>query len=193
MRASGLTHPIVRKSSTWKNEYAAYKIDPEDLMKSDVLLRDVVESDLPIFFEHQLDPDAIHMAAFTVKDPADPNAFQAHWAKIMGDEKILIKTILYQGDVAGYVLSYEQFGEREVSYWLGKDYWKRGIATAALRQYLVQVRNRPLYARAAKDNIGSIRVLEKCGFSIIGEDKGFSNARGKEVEEFLLKLGGTKR
>lgn len=48
---------------------------------------------------------------------------------------------------------------------------------------------RPLYARAVKDNIASIRVLEKCGFVLSGEDKGFSNARSKEVEEFILKLG----
>ena len=47
---------------------------------------------------------------------------------------------------------------------------------------------RPLYARAAKDNIGSRRVLEKCGFVVIGEDKGYAHARGMETEEVVLRL-----
>src|ERR1700730_10727135 len=41
----------------------------------EVLLRDVMSSDLPIFFEQQLDSDANHMAAFTAKDPTDRDAF----------------------------------------------------------------------------------------------------------------------
>jgi RimJ/RimL family protein N-acetyltransferase len=88
------------------------------------------------------------------------------------------------------VLSYEEDGKPEVSYWIGKEYWGRGIATWALADFLVHInRKRPIYARAAKDNLASLRVLEKCGFKIIGEDKGFANARNGEVEEYLLELG----
>jgi len=161
-----------------------------DDVESDVILRDVVEGDLAILFEHHKDPDANRMAAFTAKDPADQTAFQAHWDKILGDEEILIQTIVNHRDVAGHVLSYVEFGEREVSYWIGKEYWGKGIATKALTQYLAQVIFRPLYARAAKDNIGSVRVLEKCGFRVMGDDKGYSNARGVGVEEFIFKLEG---
>jgi len=153
------------------------------------LLRDVTEDDLPTFFDHQRDPGANHMAAFTARDPSDRDAFAAHWIKILGDESIMVKTILFDGRVAGHVLSFEQFGEREVSYWIGKKYWGKGIATVALSEFLGNVKTRPLHARAAKDNAASIRVLEKCGFVISGEDRGFSNARGKEVEELVLKLG----
>jgi RimJ/RimL family protein N-acetyltransferase len=162
-------------------------------MTSGVVLRDVTEGDLPIFFEHQQDPDANHMAAFTAKDPADRDAFTAHWTKILGDDTITVKTILLDGRVVGHVLSFERFGKPEVSYWLGKEYWGKGIATQALSQFLGHVTVRPLYARAAKDNIASIRVLEKCGFTIYGEDKGFSNARGEKVEEYILKLGSNER
>ena len=161
--------------------------------KSDVLLRDVKESDLPIFFEYQLDPAANYMAAFTAKNPADKATFTAHWNRILAEKNITIKTILYNGDVVGHVLGFEQFGQPEVSYWIGKKYWGRGIATNALSEFLSQVKIRPLYARAAKDNIASIRVLEKCGFTITGEDKGFSNARGEEVEEYILKLDPNER
>lgn len=128
------------------------------------------------------------MAAFTVKDPADKGAFMEHWRRILADEAIMKKTILFDGDVVGNVLSFEQSGEREVSYWIAKKYWGKGVATKALSEFLDLVKTRPLYARAAKDNFASIRVLEKCGFEISGEDKGFSNARGEEVEEFILEL-----
>ena len=157
-------------------------------MAIELLLRDVVDDDLPIFFAHQQDPVANYMAAFTAKDPADLEAFHKHWAKIRADESILIKTILYNGQVAGSVTTFVQFGEREVSYWLGREFWGKGIATQALTEFLRYVDERPLYARAAKDNIASIRVLQKCGFVIVGEDKGFANARGQEIEEYILEL-----
>ena len=148
----------------------------------------MIKDDLPIFFEHQLDPDANQMAAFTAKNPADREAFTAHWTKILGDATITIKTILFEGQVAGHVVSHAWFGTPEVSYWIGKDYWGRGIATRALAGFLGDFKVRPLYARSAKDNVASIRVLKKCGFTISGEGKWFSNARGQEVEEYILEL-----
>jgi len=156
----------------------------------DIVLRDVTTGDLPIFFEQQLDSEANQMAAFTVKNPADWEAFTGHWIKILRDQTMSIQTILFDGQVAGHVLSYkdEEFGGPEVSYWIGKPYWGKGVATRALSAFLLQANEHPLYARVAKDNSGSLRVLEKCGFTRIGEDKGFSNARGQEVEEFILRL-----
>jgi RimJ/RimL family protein N-acetyltransferase len=161
--------------------------DPEN---RGVQLRDVVESDLPIFFEQQLDPEANYMAAFTARDPTDRNAFMAHWVRILDDETNTIKTILFNGQVAGSVASYidEEFGKLEVTYWIGKQYWGKGVATRALSTFLDHVPVRPLYGRAAKDNIASLRVMEKCGFTICGEGKGFAYARGNEVEEFILRL-----
>jgi len=154
-----------------------------------VILRDVTMSDLPIFFDQQRDPEANWMAAFTVKDPANWDAFMAYWTRNLGNENGTIQTILYNGQVAGSVSSYVDEDERlEVSYWIGKPYWGKGVATSALSAFLERITTRPLYARAAKDNIGSLRVLEKCGFMRIGEGRGFSNARGEEVEEFLLRL-----
>jgi RimJ/RimL family protein N-acetyltransferase len=160
----------------------------ESIRKNEVKLRDIKEEDLPIFFVQQLDSTANYMAAFTTKDPTDKVEFYNHWRKIIADDTITIKTILFNGITTGYVSNFEQFGEPVVSYWIGKEYWGQGIATKALSEFLEYIKIRPLYARAAKDNLASIRVLEKCGFKIISEDKGFSNARGKDVEEFILKL-----
>ena len=153
-----------------------------------IKLRNVSEDDLPIFFTHQLDADANHMAAFTAKNPSDRDAFDAHWAKILSADNIVKQTILYEERVVGHVLQFEQFGESEVSYWIDRADWGKGIATQALQAFLQQIPIRPLYARAVKDNAGSIRVLQKCGFEIIGEDTGFANARGAEVEEYIFRL-----
>jgi RimJ/RimL family protein N-acetyltransferase len=158
-------------------------------MTSDFLLRDVIENDLSIFFEQQLDPDANWMAAFTAKDPADREAFTAHWNRILADETVIVKTVVVDGQVAGHVLSYVESGKAEVGYWIGKEYSGKGLATRALAEFLARVnRTRPIYAHVARDNAGSRRVLEKCGFAIVGKNKGFANARGKEIEELILEL-----
>lgn len=157
-------------------------------MTDSVQLREVAEADLPIFFEHQRDPDANHMAAFTARDPSDIDTFMAHWAKILADDTIIKRTILFEGRVAGNLVCFGWQGKREVGYWLGREYWGKGLATRALAEFLAVVTERPLYAAAAKDNAASIRVLEKCGFVITGYDRGFSNARGEEIEEVMLEL-----
>ena len=158
-------------------------------MTNELYLRDVVNDDLPIFFENQLDHEANYMAAFTAKDPTNQEAFTEHWHKILANETNIIRTIIFNEQVAGSVSSYKEEGRPEVTYWLGKEYWGKGIATRALKEFLAHHnRIRPIYARVAKDNLGSRRVLEKCGFTVIGESRGFANARGQEIEEFLLEL-----
>ena len=159
-------------------------------MTIDVLLREVTEGDLPIFFEQQRDPAANRMAAFTAKDPADRVAFTAKWAEILGDESITKRAILFGGQVAGSIGAFVApwSGKLEVTYWIGREFWGKGIATKALAVFLSAVKARPLYARAAKDNVASLRVLEKCGFAIIGYERGFANARGEEVQEVVLEL-----
>lgn len=141
-----------------------------------VLLRNVADGDLPLFFEHQQDPVANRMAGFP---PRDRDAFVAHWTKILADETVTKKTILFGGRVAGNVVSFENSGEREVGYWIGSEYWGKGVATEALSQFLGHAEaRRPLHAAVAKHNVGSIRVLEKCSFTIVGEEDG----------EYLLRL-----
>ncbi len=154
---------------------------------ANVRLRAVRSDDLAVFFVHQCDPDANHMAAFTSEDPEDRAAFEAHWRKILDDSRITKQTILYGDEVAGHILQFDQFGKPSVSYWIGRAFWGKGVATQALRLFLEQISTRPLFARAAKDNAASIRVLQKCGFTIVGEDTGFAHARGQEIGEVILK------
>ena len=155
----------------------------------DLILRDVVEDDLATFFVQQVDPDANTMAAFTTNDPANRDTFTVHWNRIRRDPTVIIKTIVVAEAVVGYVSSYEEDGQPEVTYWLGKAYWGQGIATRALATFLKTANTkRPIHARVAQDNRGSLRVLQKCGFVVKGEDIGFANARGHDVREYLLTL-----
>ena len=151
-------------------------------------LRETIEDDLAAFFDHQREPEGRQMAAFTSKDADDRDGFFDHWRRILGDETIVRRTLVVDHRVAGHIVSFLRFGDREVSYWLGHEYWGRGLATRALRLFLTGLAERPLFARVAKDNVGSLRVLQKCGFEICGEARGFAEARGEEIEEFLLTL-----
>jgi RimJ/RimL family protein N-acetyltransferase len=154
-----------------------------------VSLREVRDSDLPVFFSHSNDPEGTWMAAFTAEDPSDRAHFDAHWARIRRDPSCIVRTVVGEGDeVLGSTGVYGPPEEREVTYWIGREYWGRGAATAALRAMLGVVPERPLRARAAADNRGSIRVLEKCGFVMTGTERGFANARGEEIDEVVLAL-----
>lgn len=155
-------------------------------MTDHIALRAIAEGDLPILFEQQRAPAVVWMAAFTAKDPSDWTAFSAHWAKVLADPAVIMRIILADGEVAGSIACHAWFGEPEVSYGLGQAFWGRGIATRALALFLAEVPTRPLYARIVKDNIASQRVLERNGFTVYGEDRGYAEGRGAEVEEWLL-------
>ncbi|MEV8442610.1 GNAT family N-acetyltransferase [Actinosynnema sp. NPDC051121] len=156
----------------------------------DVELREVTAPDVLAFFDHQRDPEAVRMAAFTSADPSDRAAFLVRWARILADDSVVTRTVVFDGEVVGHVGRFTRFGAAEVTFWIDREHWGRGLATAALQVFLRAEPWRPLYARAAVDNLGSLRVLEKCGFVAIGEDVGFAEGRGEDVEEFILRLDG---
>lgn len=152
-----------------------------------VTLREVQDGDLPVFYAQMNDPESTRMAAFTAKDRSHRAYFDAHWARMRHDPEIIVRTVVGEhGEIAGHAGVFGPPEEREVTYWIGREYWGRGTATAALRELLDIEPTRPLHARAAADNGGSIRVLEKCGFVVTGHDRGFANARGEEIDEVLL-------
>lgn len=150
------------------------------------MLRDVLEADLPLFFEHQCDPVAARMAAF---ESRERDAFMEHWkTKVLGNPNTTTKTIVVDGHVAGYVGSWEQGGQRLVGYWIGRAYWGKGVATRALLGFLAHETTRPVHAWVAEDNVASIRVLEKCGFR---RDDAVGRHEGDDgVVELLMRLDG---
>ena len=153
-----------------------------------VTLRAVEPSDLDLFFAHQLDPEGIRLAAFVNLARKDRAVFDAHWQKILGAPQNNTLTIVADGKVAGHVACFPSGDDREVTYWLGREFWGRGVATRALTEILRRESVRPILARVATDNLGSLKVLQKCGFKITGRDQGFAAGRGAETEEYLLRL-----
>ncbi len=156
-----------------------------------VRLRGVEADDIPTLHRFQLSPEANWMAAFTAEGWEDLDVFTSFWTRLLANDAIGKRAILYRDELAGSILQFEQFEKPSLSYWLGQEFWGKGVMTRALQLYLEQTADRPLYARVAKDNVGSLRVLEKCGFRIIGEDVGFAHARESDVEEFILELPET--
>ena len=145
------------------------------MRRPDVVLRDVHDTDLALFFEYQRDVEATGMAAVPARES---EAFHDHWRRIRRDESVVIRTVLVDGEVAGNILSFPKDGRREVGYWLGRAFWGRGIATRALELFVEQLDERPLYAYVARHNTASMRVLEKCGFARLEEaDDGVLLAR----------------
>jgi [ribosomal protein S5]-alanine N-acetyltransferase len=153
-----------------------------------ITLRNSTEDDIEIFFYNQLDEEANYLAAFTPKDPTDKEAYTSKWKRLLKDDTINMKTILYGTEIAGTVAKFEMEGNAEITYWLGKQYWGKGIATKALRDFLPLENMRPIFGHVAYDNYGSIRVLEKCGFERIGTARLYSNARQKEIEEIIFRF-----
>jgi len=142
-----------------------------------ILLRPVVEFDLPILFQQQLDLDAVAMSAYTAKDKGE---FMRHWEGILKNKAIVARTIIYKEKIAGHIICWKEGKyEQRVGYWIGKQFWGRGIATSALREFLVEVKVRPLYAHVANHNIASKLVLEKNRFSMHDE--------GGKISVFILK------
>ena len=152
----------------------------------EVHIRTVEDQDLDVFFEHQADQEATEMAAFPARDK---DQFAKHWAKIRADDTTVQRTIVVDGTVAGNIGSWEQDGQRLLGYWIGREYWGRGVATEALAQFVRQVTTaRPLYAHVAVHNVGSIRVLEKCAFRRDRVQEAQAPAPEDGIEEFIFVL-----
>ena len=153
-----------------------------------VSLRPLEDCDLDTIFELVADPEAIRMAAFTSDAQTDRDAFLKHMTRVRADPSTSNWVIDVDGAIAGTIASFRIDDELEVTYWIDRAQWGKGIASAALELLVAQTAERPVFARAASDNAGSLRVLEKAGFRRTGVDRGFAAGRGEEIEETILRL-----
>lgn len=160
---------------------------PRDLL-AEVALRPIEDDDLDALFDQSRDPEAVRMAAFVAADPDDRAAFDAHMAKIRTSPDVTTRAITVDGRLAGTVASFVMAGDHEVTYWIDRSLWGWGIAGRALALLLETVSVRPLFARAASDNVASLRVLQQAGFVVVGTEVAFANGRNGEIEETILRL-----
>jgi RimJ/RimL family protein N-acetyltransferase len=159
----------------------------EEVNVSLVALRPVEDSDLDALFDQMRDPESVRMAAFTAEDPGDRRAFDAHMAKIRSRPDVTLRAVTCGGQLVGSISSFVAEGQTEVTYWIDRAAWGRGIASQALALLLELVPARPVHARAASDNAGSLRVLQKAGFKAIGTENSFAPGRNAQIEETILR------
>jgi RimJ/RimL family protein N-acetyltransferase len=148
-------------------------------------LRDVTSADFPAIVEMMRDPESRALAAFGSRDD-DAKAMEARWAK--AGEGACHKVIVVDGELAGFVATFQTKGETHVTYWVKRELWGKGIASSSLAELLREVKARPLYASAWEGNPGSVRVLEKQGFRKTHTEVAFAAARGADVVEVFFTL-----
>lgn len=153
-----------------------------------IALRPVAAADLDEIFGQMRDPESVRMAAFTSGDPGDRAAFDAHMATLLSSSDTTFRAITRDGLLVGTIGSWISEGVTEVTYWIDRSAWGQGIATRALALLLDEIPDRPVRARVASDNAGSVRVLQKAGFRRIGTEVSFAAGRGTEIEETVLEL-----
>jgi RimJ/RimL family protein N-acetyltransferase len=152
-----------------------------------VALRAVTDADLDALFDQMRDPESVRMAAFTSDDPDDRPAFDAHMAMVRSAPDTTLRAVTCEGQLVGSISTFVMEGHTEVTYWIERAAWGRGIASRALELLMDLVPARPLHARAASDNVGSLRVLQKSGFKVIGTENSFEAGRDSTIEETILR------
>jgi RimJ/RimL family protein N-acetyltransferase len=154
-------------------------------LTSEVALRGLEDADLDTVFEFMRDPESVRMAAFTAEDPDDREAFDAH---MRANPETINQVVLSDGQVVGTIACFVMEGDTEITYWIDRAVWGQGVAGRAVALMLELVTTRPLHARAASDNAGSLKVLTKAGFEVVGTEVSYAAGRKAEIEETILVL-----
>jgi RimJ/RimL family protein N-acetyltransferase len=151
-------------------------------------LREVRDDDVDAVFEMMRDREGIALAAFTAENPDDRGAFDAWMSRNRAAASTRSLIVTEDGGFAGTAASFDIDGDREVSYWIARHAWGRGVATAALRLLVAREPVRPLFARVAAHNTGSVTVLERNGFTEVSRNVGFAPGLGHDVDEIVYAL-----
>ena len=151
-------------------------------------LRKTTQQDPETLFIFQTNPEGTQMTAFTSENPSDKSAYLKKWSARIERTDVFMQTTRVEERIVGSVVHFNMMGETNVSYWIDREFWGKGIATEALQKFIQKTDSSPLFARVAFDNIGSQRVLEKCGFERVGTETGFANGRRQEIREFVYRL-----
>jgi [ribosomal protein S5]-alanine N-acetyltransferase len=158
------------------------------MTNNNIRLTKTEKSDLHLFFQFQLDEEGSYLAAFTPNDSNDETAYVERYSKYLKDSTKTMRTIKLDNQIVGSISKFIMDDKAEITYWIDRKFWGKGIASATLKEFLELEQTRPIYGRVAFDNYGSQKVLEKCGFAKIGSDKGFAKARQAEIEEYIYEL-----
>jgi len=124
----------------------------------------------------------------------DDAKWYVNYAQSTKDE--IIKAIIYESELSGVIGVipkddvYSHVGE--IGYWLGEKYWRKGVATQAVRLMIEFCQEELALSRIEAgifgNNYGSMRVLEKCGFQKEAIKKSRINKNGQILDEHFYGL-----
>ncbi|MEE0914765.1 MAG: GNAT family N-acetyltransferase [Ruminococcus sp.] len=109
------------------------------------------------------------------------------------DEPLVYPVLLKDGTNIGYVQAVPMDGEKwEVGYHIAKAYAGKGYATEAVSAFLPVIMNKlgitEILGICVAENIASIKVLEKVGFTKEFEGMGTYQDEEREICKFIYKL-----
>ena len=185
VKQQNITHSWLRTGSMTSEYKSQNDSSTPGESAANVRLRTIESADLPVLYGFQLDTEANQLAA---TNPRNVDQFNDHWQKILNDPSVTVRSIQVDDELAGCISCFKSDGHDSIGYWIGKNFWGQGVATQALRLLLGEVSARKIRARVAVSNAGSLRVLQKCGFRIIGHRHSPADERYHECEEAILEL-----
>ena len=115
--------------------------DTRRIAQMNVSLRPLEDGDLDTIYQQVTDPESIRMAAFTAADQTDRRAFLDRTSRLRADPSVSHRVIEVDGVVAGTIGSFRIDDQLEVTYWVGRAHWGKGIASAALQIFLPRLPN----------------------------------------------------
>lgn len=158
-----------------------------------VSLRRTEPPDVPFMYGMGIDEASNRLAGTKPREWAE---FKARWEAILGDAdgtvtRVTPRIILADGKPVGSINIFPQDDLDHVGYWIAREHWGFGIASAALSLLLTEYRKRPLHATTAGHNQASIRVLVKHGFEIVTRSMTPETDRNvaRETLSFVLRAG----
>jgi len=135
-----------------------------------ILLRDFTENDIGRLTLILNDVSVTQFLSTKIASPYTKE--NALWWINEGSKGDLIKAISFNGIVVGCIgvnrgdFEYQKTGE--IGYWLDKEYWRKGIASAAIQQISELVFSNTdivrLFASVFSGNEASMQLLLKSGF-----------------------------
>jgi ribosomal-protein-alanine N-acetyltransferase len=160
--------------------------------RSMITLRKFVASDIDLLVSFLNNPEVTQYITGAIPQPYTKN--DAHWWIENSAKSDYIKAIECKGAFVGCISAtigdFEYNRSAELGYWVARDLWNTGIATAAVKEFsniLFETTHIVrLFVSVVSSNGASIRVLEKNGYKLDGILNHASCKDGQYFNEHLL-------
>lgn len=162
-----------------------------------LVLRDFNPGDIEAIHEYAADPEVTQWSTWGPNTVAQTTAFVENAAQERLHKRRSAYTLAAAVDgraigSVGIWTTSQQDGNGELGYTFHRDHWGRGYATEAARLLLelgfTTLDLQRIEATCHPDNSGSIRVLEKSGFTLEGRLRSHRVMRGVRRDSLLFSM-----